>query len=73
MENNQEQKLYKVTEVAKLTGLSPEYIREICHARGQRFAYKLKKGGIWYISLPKLLEWLEKRQEQTRKEEVYYA
>lgn len=73
MENDQGQKLCKVTEAAKLTGLSPDYLREICHARGQRFAYKLKKGGIWYINLPKLLEWMEKRQEQTRREETYYA
>ncbi len=48
-----EQKYFKVTEVAKIFGLKPAVVRQLCHARGQRFAFQPVKGGNIMIDLKK--------------------
>ena len=34
-------RFYKATEVAKIYGMTAEAVRNLCHARGQRFAMRL--------------------------------
>lgn len=66
------QNLIKVTEAAKIIGIAPEYLRDLCHARGQKFAVKLKPRGHWHIDIDKLRAFVDNRQEATRREETRY-
>lgn len=58
MEN---EKLLKVSEVAQIIGLPHKKVQDMCHARGQRFALRLKPNGNWYIYLSKFKKYLEGR------------
>ena len=58
-------KFYKATEIAKLYGMTAETVRNLCHARGQKFATRLVPNGRFYIDRERFEKFLEKRQERT--------
>lgn len=53
------QKYFKVTEVAKIFSMKPARIRELCHARGQRFAFQPVKNGNILIDITEFEKWLK--------------
>ena len=57
-------KLYSVSEIAEKYGLTPKTIRELCNARGQKFAFKLKEKGRFYINGKKFREHLERKRRE---------
>lgn len=56
----------KVAEIAKIYGLDPETVRNLCYARGQRFARKIVPRGRWYIDSDLFEEHWNRLQEKTR-------
>lgn len=56
-----EQRFYKVTKIAKLFGLSAKMVRDMCHARGQKFAFRPVKDGNWLIDRVKFEEYLARK------------
>ena len=60
-----EQQYHKITEVTKITGLPRKTIENACHAKGQRFAVRLVKGGCWYIDIKKFEQHLNNRRLTT--------
>ena len=59
------ERLYKITEVQQMTRLPRKTIENACHARGQRFAVRLVKGGCWYIDIKKFEQHLNNRRLTT--------
>lgn len=57
-------KYYSVSEIAKLYGFTEKAIRELCHARGQKFAFKIKDGGRFYIDHRKFREHIDRRRRE---------
>lgn len=60
-----EKKFYKVTEIARIYGIKIETVRNLCHARGQKFATRLVPNGRFYIDIEKFDEFLKRKQERT--------
>ena len=58
MENSQYQ---SVTVIAKKYGFKPEVVRNMCHARSQRFALRLVPNGKFYIDPVKFQAYIERR------------
>ncbi|MCR5430971.1 MAG: helix-turn-helix domain-containing protein [Lachnospiraceae bacterium] len=58
-----EQKYYKVTKIAEIFGIPAKTIRDMCHARGQRFAFRPVKNGNWLIDRAKFEKHLEHKTE----------
>lgn len=56
-------KYYSVTEIAKIFGFTPKIVREMCHARGQQFAFK-PTGGRFYIDYKLFKAYLERKRRQ---------
>ncbi len=56
---------YKATEVAKIYNFPVKRIRNLCHARGQKFAVRFVDNGMFYIDLDKFNEFLKRKQENT--------
>lgn len=56
-----EGKLYTTREISDLFGISIKAVCNMCHARGQRFAIRLKKGGNWKINKTRFEKHLEGR------------
>ena len=61
---NEHGRFYKATEVAKIYGITAEAVRNLCHARGQKFATRLVPNGRFYIDLEKFDEYLKRKQER---------
>lgn len=61
-----------VTEIAKEYGYTREAVCNMCHARGQRFAYRLTPNGKFYIIPERFRDYIERKQQQTREEDVRY-
>jgi len=57
-------KYLSVSEIAEKYGLTPKTVRELCNARGQRFAFKLKDKGRYYIDHRKFREHLERKRRE---------
>lgn len=57
-------KYYSVAEIAKIYGFTEKAIRELCHARGQQFAFKLKPSGRFYINAKKFKEHIERKRRK---------
>ena len=55
-------KLYKAAEIAEIYGIPAETVRNLCHARGQRFATRLVPRGRWYIDSVKFEEFWARKQ-----------
>ena len=49
-------------EAAAQFGMHLDVIRNMCHARGQRFAYQLVPNGKFYIDPVKLQEHIERKR-----------
>lgn len=49
-------------EIAKDFGMKLDVVRNLCHARGQRFAYQLVPNGKFYIDPVKFQEFIERRR-----------
>ncbi len=62
-------KYYRVSEVARETGLKEETVRNYCHARGANFAYRIGKNGKFLIDLVKFRAYIERHRDY--KKEVY--
>lgn len=62
-------KYYKVSEAAKILGISADKVRDYCHVEKNRFAFRpMKNGrpGQFLIDLEKLIAYIERpRQERT--------
>ena len=58
-------KFYKATEIARLYGMTAETVRNLCHARGQKFATRLVPNGRFYINRERFEDFLKRKQEQT--------
>ena len=56
-------KMYSVAEIARIYGFKDEAVRDMCHARGEKFAYQLN-GGKWYIDLKKFKAYLERKRRE---------
>lgn len=46
-----------VEEIAEAYGMKPAFVRQLCHAKGQRFATK-PNGGRLYINIKKFNDFL---------------
>lgn len=57
-------KLYSVADIAAKYGLTEKRVRELCNARGQRFAFKLNPKGRFYINGKKFREHLERKRRE---------
>ena len=57
-------KYKSVSEIAELYGMTAKTVREMCNARGARFAFKLKDGGRYYIDARKFREYLERKRRE---------
>lgn len=53
---------YSVAQIATIYGFTPKMVREMCHSRGQQFAFKLKPNGRFYISARKFKEYIERKR-----------
>ena len=54
-------KYYTVSEVAKIYEFPAETVRNLCHARGQKFAIRLTPRGKFYIDIEKFDEFLKRK------------
>jgi len=64
-----EQKYYKPKEVAEALGISVAKVRDMCHIKNQRFAFRtLKNGrkGHFLIDLEKIKNYIERPSEDSR-------
>lgn len=50
-----------VTEVSRITGISKIEVNNACHKQGQKYAFRLKPRGRWYIDLDKFKQSVERR------------
>lgn len=57
-------KYKSVAEIADYYGMTPKTIRELCNSRGQRFAFKLKDKGRFYIDARKFREYLDRKRRE---------
>lgn len=57
-------KLYSVSEIAEKYGLTPKAVRELCNSRGQKFAFKLKEKGRFYINGKNFRAYLERKRRE---------
>lgn len=57
-------KYLSVSEIAERYGFTEKAVRELCHARGQRFAFKLKEKGRYYIDHKKFRAHLERKRRE---------
>ena len=70
----EQRKYYKPSEAAKILGLSVAKVRDMCHIKNQRFAFRtIKDGkrGHFLIDLEKLKAYIEKPREDSRIAYVY--
>lgn len=51
-----------VSEVARETGLTKVKANDECHRAGQKYAFRLKPRGRWYIDLDKFKQSIERRK-----------
>lgn len=58
------QKYYSVSEIAALYGFTCKTVREMCHSRGQQFAFKISDGGRFYIDARKFKEHIERKRRK---------
>ncbi len=58
------ERFYKATEIAEMYGMTAETVRNLCHARGQKFATRLVPNGRFYINREKFEEHLKRKQER---------
>ncbi|MBQ6024576.1 MAG: helix-turn-helix domain-containing protein [Lachnospiraceae bacterium] len=71
-ENNmaeEQRKYYKPSEAAKILGLSTAKVRDMCHIKNQRFAFRtIKNGrkGHFLIDLEKIKNYIERPSEDSR-------
>ena len=60
---DQEQMYYKISQVSKKLGLTEKTVRELCHRRGQRFAFRKSKRGNFLINIEAFKNYLRERCE----------
>lgn len=60
---NIEQKYYKVAEIAKIFGLPAKLVRDMCHARGQKFAFRPVPNGNFRINKEAFERHIERRTQ----------
>jgi len=59
-----EERFYKVSEISEIFGLPCKVIRDMCYARGQRFAFKPGGAkGNWRINKERFEKYLERRMQ----------
>ena len=51
-----------VTEVSRITGISKVEVNNACHKQGQKYAFRLKPRGRWYIDIDKFKQSIERRK-----------
>jgi hypothetical protein len=55
-----DKKYYSVNEAAQIMSIKPKRLREMCHAKGQRFAFQPVKCGNIQIDIKELEKWMKK-------------
>ena len=58
-------KFYRASEVAKIYGLTTDFVQYLCHARGQKFAKRLTPRGWFYIDIKKFDEFWARLEAKT--------
>lgn len=53
-----------VNEIAKMYGISPQVVRQYCHAKGQDFAYQTKEKGKILIHIKRFDRFLTRRRPE---------
>lgn len=56
--------MISVRETSERFGIRQEIIRNLCHARGQRFAYQLVPNGRFYIDPDRFQDFLRRKQDE---------
>ena len=59
-----EKRYYRASEIAERYGIDARMVRNLCHARGQKFAVRLVPNGRFYIDLEKFDEYLKRKHER---------
>ena len=49
-------------EIAAMFGMDVRVVRDLCHARNQKFAYRLTKTGRYYIDPQRFEEFVKERR-----------
>lgn len=57
-------KYYSVREIAEKYGFTQKAVREFCNSRGQRFAFKMKENGRFYIDARRFREYIERKRRE---------
>ena len=58
-----DQRFYKVSKISEIFGIPAKVVRDMCHARGQRFAFRPVAGGNWRIDKERFEKYLERRMQ----------
>lgn len=56
-----EQKYFSTRQIADKFNIKVEVVRNMCHARGQKFAYRIVPNGRFYIDLARFQDYLERK------------
>lgn len=57
-------KYKSVAEIAAIYGMTAKTVRELCQARGAKFAFKLKPGGRYYIDQKQFRNFIERKRRE---------
>lgn len=54
-------KLLSARKIAEMLGVDRKIVENMCHARGQRFAFRITPRGKYYIDLDKFMDHIERK------------
>jgi hypothetical protein len=57
-------KYYSVRKIAEIYGFTTKTVTELCHSRGQTFAFKLKPKGRFYIDARKFKAYIDRKRRE---------
>lgn len=57
-------KYYSVSEVAKIYGFTTATVREMCWARGSKFAFRKTPRGKFYIDIRRFREYIDRKRRE---------
>ena len=52
----------KAREIAEKYGMKVDVVRNLCHAKGQKFAYQIVPNGRFYIDEEKFKDYMERKR-----------
>ena len=57
-------KYKSVSEISETYGFTQKAVREMCNSRGQKFAFKLKEKGRFYIDQKRFRDYIERKRRE---------